>query len=80
MYSRIPWELVTDHLEFSGHALGTTGLKECLDLPFLLQSVLKAILDLILVDCAVGTDCSLEPSVIKNFPSMRLLHARHMLH
>jgi hypothetical protein len=44
--------------------MGTTGLKGCLDLQLSLHSVLKAILDLILVECGVGTDCRLKPSVI----------------
>jgi len=39
----------------------------------------KAILDLILVECGGGIDCSLKPSVIKSFPSMRLFHTRYIL-
>jgi hypothetical protein len=73
-----PWKLVADLLEFSGHALGTTGLKECLDVQFSLHSVLKG-LDLILVKCGVGTDSSLKHSVIKSFPSVWLFHTRYML-
>jgi hypothetical protein len=60
MYPWSPWKLVADLFESSSHVLGTAGLKH-----FSLHSVFKAMLDLILMECGVGTDCGLKPSVIK---------------